>query len=270
MTSSTLNQRDIDAETLPAQLPLSVLAARCTAETANYLTGQPSDQEFARELFRRAIVERDEAAWEALYAQYRGMVLAWLRRHPAYVVSDNDDARVNTAFAQFWAHIPPARFDDFPTVAALLRYLKLCVHALVVNDARARAREELVASSQARMEEVETGDVADTTVGYLTANEIWAVVVATTAGEEERIIAEGTLLLGMKAAEIQVHHSTLFAEVGDVYRVKRNLFERLQRSAAIRAWRGRVARGTIAYGRVRSRLDRECSGHGDGIAGVLA
>jgi DNA-directed RNA polymerase specialized sigma24 family protein len=216
-------------------LPTAAVAAESVAEMGQFLQGRSRNDVYAYELFRRAIVDRDERAWEDLYVQYRNLVLTWIRRHPAYVPSGDEEACANAALVRFWTHIPPARFDDFPTVAALLRYLKMCVHAELLDAVRTRGRMRFVPDSAAEMEQAEAGDMADATVGHLTVKELWAVIVATTTSEKERVVAECALVSGMKAAEIYARHRELFADVGQVYRVKRNLVERLQRSAAIRA-----------------------------------
>jgi hypothetical protein len=51
---------------------------------------------------------------------------------------------------------------------------------------------------------------------------------------EERLALR--CLFGYKPAEIHQHYPTVFPTVQDVYRVKRNLLERLRRNRALRAY----------------------------------
>ncbi len=52
--------------------------------------------------------------------------------------------------------------------------------------------------------------------------------------EAERLVAHLCLVLDLKPREVYERHPDRFADVADVYRVKRNLLERLRRSPAIR------------------------------------
>ena len=52
--------------------------------------------------------------------------------------------------------------------------------------------------------------------------------------QAERLVARLCLVLDLKPREVYERHPDRFADVADVYRVKRNLLERLRRSPAIR------------------------------------
>src|SRR4051794_22147972 len=54
----------------PAQLDLTVLMRRCLAESDRFYRGRTHDTRFAYELFRRAIVEQNDVAWEYIYTHY--------------------------------------------------------------------------------------------------------------------------------------------------------------------------------------------------------
>ncbi|HBY99539.1 MAG TPA: hypothetical protein DEP84_37320, partial [Chloroflexi bacterium] len=90
-------------------LPTPELAARCAEVTA-----QHRDDGSCYELLRRALAERHDDAWEAVYRQYERLVRAWVVRHPGYaaLTPPNDDAEhlANTIFTRFWQNLPPERF----------------------------------------------------------------------------------------------------------------------------------------------------------------
>jgi hypothetical protein len=74
---------------------------------------------YAYELFRRALAERDEAAWEYLYSHYHSLVKHWVRHSAAFVGSgETGDALVGEAFARFWRTISPEQFERFSTSLA--------------------------------------------------------------------------------------------------------------------------------------------------------
>ena len=230
--------RDVGKETEMDAVALSLgeLARRCREETSQYLRGDSTGGAFCFEIFRRAIREREERAWEAVFAQYRGMVLAWVHRHPAWRTGREEDAYwTNRAFERFWVAVTPERFATFPNIASLLRYLKLCTHSVLLDDARARRAASFQSlDDRGAGEAAETGDIAETTIGNLTGNDLWRVIEAELRDETERRVAYLSFVLGLKPRVIAEAHPELFGDVADVYRLKRSLLDRLQRNAAIR------------------------------------
>src|ERR1700687_1812393 len=115
------------------------LGRRCREETLRFLRGEPRDDAFCFEVFERAVVRGEDDAWATIVAQYRGIVLAYVGQHSAAaMIREPDDYWVNRAFQRFWSAVGPERFDQFPDLAALLKYLKLCVHSVLMDEMRAR------------------------------------------------------------------------------------------------------------------------------------
>lgn len=213
--------------------PVSELARRCREETANYLRRESSRDDFCLELIRRALVERDQDAWEAVVGQYRGMVLSWLRKgYGSAMRAEDDDHWVNRTFERFWLAVGAERFADFPTLAKLLQYLKQCAITALLDDARQGARhriDERIAEWTAT-----AVDPEPLTLGTLAQRELWSLIVAETQDEAERVVAHSSFVLDLKPGEIRQRHPQQFASTADVYRVKRNLIDRLRRNPAIR------------------------------------
>jgi len=219
------------------RIPLAELGAACREETERFLRHEPSRDAFCLEIFRRAVCDRDQQAWVAVFAQYRGMVLAWVRRHPiSGSTREGDDYWVNRTFDRFWTAVGPERFGDFPTMAALLRYLKLCAHSVLLDEMRARGAARSEELDDRVTESVETPDVADVAIGQLAADDLWAVIVAELQDEGEREVAYCCFVLDLKPREVRERHPQLYATMDDVYRIKRNVLDRLRRNARIRAF----------------------------------
>ncbi len=219
------------------RIPLAELVVACREETERFLRREPSRDAFCFEIFRRAVCDRDQPAWGAVFAQYRGMVLSWVRRHPvAATTREDDDYWVNRTFDRFWTAVGPERFGDFPGMAALLRYLKLCAHSVLLDEVRARAAASAEPLNDRVADRVETPDVADAAIGQLAGGDLWAVIVAEMQDEAERGVAYCCFVLDLKPREVQERHPQLYATVGDVYRIKRNLLDRLRRNARIRGF----------------------------------
>src|SRR5206468_3108703 len=71
----------------PLQMDLFALVRRCLAESERFYRGQPHDTRFSYELFRRALVDRDEIAWEQIYTHCSPLVESWVRRSGAFASS---------------------------------------------------------------------------------------------------------------------------------------------------------------------------------------
>ena len=186
------------------------------------------DEQEAYEQFRRAIVLRDSDAWSAIYTRYRPLLIAWVRRCEAYThSSESADDIADHAFTRAWAALTPKRFDEFPTLARLLGYLRTCVATTVIDDVRAqttRARitRQLRANAVATPEQVILAD--------LDRDMIWETVIALASTDAEHVALVESFEYGLPPRTIQERHPQLFRDVKDVYTVKRNLFARLQRN----------------------------------------
>lgn len=218
-----------------AELSVAALARRCREETLRFLNGQDRNDAYCFEIFKRAVVEREDAAWDAIVTQYRGIVLAYVGQHSAAaVVRESDEYWLNRAFQRFWSAVGPERFSAFPDLPALLKYLKLCVHSVLLDELRARraavSLDEIpeIVPSEATAEEA--------VLGELSGEQLWGAISRELHDEAEYKVAFLSFARDLKPAEIAEQHATLFASVADVYRIKRNIIERLRRSPEIRAF----------------------------------
>src|SRR6266704_5978212 len=63
-------------------MSVSELADRCIGENSKYRCGEPCNEQYYVELFRRAIVQRDLLAREVVQQLFYVKVLCWMRAHP--------------------------------------------------------------------------------------------------------------------------------------------------------------------------------------------
>jgi hypothetical protein len=221
------------------RLGVAELGRRCQEETLRFLRAEAHDDAFCFELFRLAVAQRDHAAWEAIITQYRGIVLSFVSQHSASRhLRETDEFWVNRAFQRFWMALTPERFARFPDLPALLKYLKMCVHSVLMDELRARR-----VGALRSLEEVPPTAPADTdaeqaAVGAVSRQQLWQVIVRELNDEAERRVAFLSFARDLKPADIQQRHPELYASVADVYRVKRNLLERLRRNPEVRAFVG--------------------------------
>jgi DNA-directed RNA polymerase specialized sigma24 family protein len=183
------------------------------------------------ELFRRAIVLRDEDAWAAIYACYRPLLVAWAHRCTVRQSLDEcPQDLADQALARAWAALTPERFADFASLARLLAYLRACVTTTAIDCARARAQSrtlqlDLIADTRAAPEH----DM----LAALDRAVVWRAAIECAANIAERVVLIEHFVYGLPPRAIHARHPQLFAQVAQVYGAKRNLCARLQRNPAL-------------------------------------
>ncbi len=212
------------------ELALPAVAAQCADQSDRFFRREAFDGRFCYELLRRALAERSTAAWEAIYRQYQPLVSSWITRHPAFASSGEEIAHfVNAAFEKFWLAVPPAKFRQFADLPALLRYLQMCVHSVLTDHARQSAHLGLGSLSDDILAHTSQPDIASSVADRDAREAFWRVLLERIHDERDRQLIYATYVLGLKPREICRQYETLFAGVGDVYRAKENLLDRLRR-----------------------------------------
>jgi hypothetical protein len=222
-------------------LSLSGLRHHCAQESDRFFHRQEHDPRFCYELFRRAMLERDEGAWAGIYQQYQRLVLHWVERHPTFhAVSEEAQFFMNRAFEKMWLGITPDKFPTFADLKALLCYLQMCVHSVMIDFARQKESRLVLeavedAEPQLAVRGTASGTARNTAVedriaAHLDRQALWQWLQAQCKDAKEAAVLEGIFVLALKPREVQDHYPRLFGSVNDVYRVKENLLARLRRS----------------------------------------
>ena len=184
-----------------------------------------ADQE-GHQLFRQAIVDRNADAWATIADRYRRLLVAWANhccaRMPIYEPPGDIADR---ALARAWAALSPAQFESFPNLAALLAYLRVCVTATAIDYAREQAT--MMRTEQLARQEVVSAPFEQSVLQKLHQAELWRLILETTSNAQEQLILRESLVYALPPRQIYARHPDQFADVADVYRVKRNLFKRL-------------------------------------------
>ena len=214
-------------------LSINDLARCCSEETNKFLKQSVSNDRYCLELFRRAISKRDEDAWACIYQQYAPLVLTWVNQHQSatsLLGQDGCAPLVNAAFAKFSQAITPVKMGNFDSLAAVLKYLKMCVHSVIADEVRSRQARQYEETLELIDHEPASDDPADDVVSNISAQGLWQVIQEELNGEDERVLIYLAYVQGMKPGEISSQHNQLFPSVEDVYRIKRNVLERLRRN----------------------------------------
>ncbi len=221
-------------------LSVTGLTHRCAQETELFFQRHAYDPAYCYELFRRALLERNQRAYEGLYIQYQPLVAGWVERHPSFPGAGEEvQYFVNRAFEKMWHALSPEKFDRFADLKALLSYLKLCAHSAVIDYARPR---RLVLLDEEPGDAVLAArashdDAAEEVIERNVQQDFWRQINLRLADEREQAVVFGSFVLAMKPAELQRRYAHLFGDVRDVYRTKQNVLERLRRDPELQILR---------------------------------
>lgn len=230
-----VHRPQLGAANEPRLLDLGSLARRALAESRRFYRHEEYDSRFAFELFRRALVERDDAAWGYLFEQYTPLVEHWVRRTGAFAVSgESSDFFVGAAFTRFWRAVPPARFSAFPSLASLLNYLRRCATCVVIDTARAQSYTDLLPEECVNWNDQRLGHADEEATERVSREEFWGLIDNLLTTEAERVLIRCSFLLGMKPGDIFTRYSSLFSCIEEVYTLKRTILARLRKNPELR------------------------------------
>ena len=226
--------------TQDSSFSIAELARRCEKAMVQFQRQKTHDLSSCYELFRLALKENDQEAWSALYSQYHRLVRDWSRGSPG----DPDDL-VNEAFARFWRAIPAERFGKFPTVPALLAYLKRCAKNLVIDEIRREERREKVKEELRKVQELALVGIGshsrepmrELVLERASTDQLFEHIRSRLKGRREWLVFHESFVLGLPPREIAKRWPDLFADAKEVSRVKERIQRRLGRDAHLEAIR---------------------------------
>lgn len=185
------------------------------------------DTQYCFELFRRALVDHNQQAYELVYTQYKGMVTQWVksRLHVPYINEDVEEC-VNWAFASMFSSVSKeGNFGKFPALNRLLSYLQSCAYSAAAGKNR---------KSKVIVEELveELGDDTDLVEDILDEEKkktARSLVETNLKSGQEWIVYEEYFEWGFMPKQIYARHPDKFLHTQEVSRVKQILLERLER-----------------------------------------
>ncbi|MGQ0602783.1 MAG: RNA polymerase sigma factor [Anaerolineales bacterium] len=222
------------------QLDVAELALRCHEQTERYYKGVENDPAYCYELMRRCFVEKDQRAWDLVYSQYKAQLIRWTVRHPQFSLAglEADDC-MQRVFLRLFRVITPEKFGQFPSLAAVLRYMQMTVNSVIMDAVRAAQHQQWFNTIDGEGEDLPrsafTG--AEATWTDHDRQRWWALIAAKLHDERELVIIRASFVLAMKPAEILKTYPQLFHGIDEIYRTKQNVLERLSRDADLTEFR---------------------------------
>lgn len=221
-------------ENNPVHMDLASLTRFCAQETEHFFHKQEHDPRYCFELFRRAIREGDQPAWEMIYNEYHMLVSVWVERHPGFETSGEETQYfVTGAFGKISRVLTSDKFNGFSDLKSLLSYLKMCVHSVIVDY----NRQSEYNSQQISLDELEgevkssDPDTEDNILKQVQSQEFWEWIKGKLQDEKERLVIQGLFVHAMKPREVCDFYRQVFSDVDEVYRIKQNILARLRRDS---------------------------------------
>jgi hypothetical protein len=109
----------------------------------------------------------------------------------------------------------------------------MCLGSVLLDEARVRRRQAAVSIDDMPADAPVSDDPSAAVVGQIAGRELWQTVEQELRDESERLVAQLSFISGLSPREIYARHADRFAEIEEVYRVKRNVVDRLRRSQVI-------------------------------------
>ena len=209
------------------------LAERCLQEMRRYRENQEHDDQYCLELFHRAVIAGDQDAWEVLQTSFTPIMHGWLRRHPKREVAcrlDSEENYIAMAFVRFWQATVHNQRVEFHSLAGAMRYLQASLNGAIMDALRAYARpREIPLPDPGFADEPMVEDEDELCSSLEAINTLLTSPV-------ERRIAYLLFYCGLKPRDIVKHCPLEFPTVRDVYRLRRNIMEKLQRNIQALRW----------------------------------
>jgi hypothetical protein len=181
------------------------------------------------ELLRRAIAHSDQDAWAGFQQCLEETVLTWLHAHPSREAACRglcEKHVVAQAFERFRQAAVQAQMA-FETLAGALVYLRASLHGVILDTLRTLSRPGEV-SRPVRGQAGEPG-VED----QIESNKLWEVLQTLLLSAREQRLAYLLYHCGLGPREILHRCPQEWSDVQEIYRLRRNIIERILRHATL-------------------------------------
>ncbi|MCB0063707.1 MAG: hypothetical protein KDE19_16405 [Caldilineaceae bacterium] len=204
-----------------------------------------SHEPYCFELFRRAILHRDEDCWSMLYAQYHRLVAQWtvtFAKQSAPLLETPADELITDAFTAFWRAFTSDKLAQAEGLSAVLSYLKRCASTAVLQAKRKEERrikpidwDQGVVDQQAAYHHDPSRQNRPEAqmLEQVTQTELWQAVQSCCHNQQEEVLARLSFVADLKPSAILDLHPELFTSVAEIYTMRRNLKNRLWRDKTL-------------------------------------
>lgn len=214
------------------RLNLSGLADRCSIELVKRRRKETADDSYCLEIFRRAILERDDAAWFVLQGCFSENVRIWIRSHASSDIAllhDSEENYVAQTFSRFWVAVHKQRFE-FRTLNGALSYLHATLDGIFRDLMRSRRRSQEVPLPEQDSLEEPAAEQQDDDL------DVWNTILSLLNNERESRVMQLLYYHGLTPQKIVKLFPQEFSNEKEIYRINCNIVERLRRKREQLRW----------------------------------
>jgi len=231
----------MDNEISLQKLSLEDLVQRCAEETSLFFGHKDHDPKYCFELFGRAILKRDQEAWQAIMVQYKPSVARWVNRcmdkHPDFPFTHEDQEDfIVEAFERFWKYFTPAKFGHSHSLPAVLSYLQTCVMGAITDAWRKTRRQNFDQELDNKDADEDPGqpEAEPTPEEIIQIEEFWKLIRMRMKDQKEYDVVYASYNLALSPREILVEYPELFSSIKEIYQCKANAQARIEDDPEIR------------------------------------
>lgn len=215
---------------LPGDMNLFELQNRCWSEIEKFTHEEPSDDQFCLEIFRRALVLRDEQAWHTLAQRFRRTILGWLRRHPyreaAYRLHSEEDY-VALTIERLWSVTVRNQSLQFQKLAGALKFMRACLNSVIIDGLRAQIKEAALPA---------TGLLELVSPVTDEGKEFWEAIKSMLPDQREQRLAYLLFYCNLKPRQVVEFCPDEFSDTQQIFTMKRNILDRLKNNQDRLRW----------------------------------
>ena len=183
-----------------------------------------SDEQYCLDMFRRALLKSDQHATEQLQQRFSGLGLSWIRLHPRREEAcryQKEEYYVAQAFKCLWQATAHHKELEFSTLAAVLKYLRASLNAVIIDTLRTytRSREFPI--------EVHGYPGESVTAVHGNSDEVWNNMLTLLSDTREQRLAYLLFHCGLKPEEIAHFYPQDFSDVREISSLRLNIIEQV-------------------------------------------
>ena len=207
---------------LVSTLSISALADHCMHEINLYHQGVFQGDTYCVELFRRATLQDDQDAWQAVQQCLGEKVRRWLDGHPRQEMLcrlDKEEYFVTQAFERFYQATVHQQIA-FNTLADVLHSLRAYLNSALLDALRASTRSREIQVPK-RYEAEQSGATSSE------QSEVWEMISTLLPDVREQRLASLLFRCGLKPKDITRTYPQEFQDVGEISSLRCRLIQQL-------------------------------------------
>jgi DNA-directed RNA polymerase specialized sigma24 family protein len=224
------------------QANLTALAILCPDELKQFKRREPTEGRYCLALLRIALIEQPNEAWAILQHCFSDIVRSWVRNHPHAGIAlsrDSEENYVAQTFSRFWFAMQKHQIK-FASLQSVLGYLHATLNSILIDTMRLYLHSRIVPLPETDILKEPTEE--ERSYGQ----ELWESIQSLLSNAREQRIVYLLYYCGLKPREIILRCPGEFASVKEIYRLNKNVIERLQRNRERLWWLLGLGEGAVS------------------------